>query len=317
VVTLLAAGAVIVVVVLVGVIVLSAVKSDERVKAGTAPEAAEAYLEALANGDADAALAFAYQTPPSRQFLTDEILRKQLEISPITEISVRGDFPRTAGSTPDVETVDMSANFGDEYSQGLATVRKSGGEWKLDNSVVKLSVPTLDEEDRAVKSLTIFGVPIAGLESVYVLPGALDVKSTSRFVDVQADPVLLSALGGRTAGYLIPTVSVNDAGRIASKEAVDTFLRNCINPGAPPDCPKWNYPPDIDPKSVRFKETEGLDDMATYFTSFNMTNALYGYGDVVVTEQTPSGPTGRRLPVHIGRSVDLLQDPPLYSRPDR
>jgi hypothetical protein len=309
------------VVVLVGAIVLSTGmtenKTDTPARAsqpGTPRETAEAYLEALADGDADAALAFGKARPSSTQYLTNEILRKQIELSPITDLRVTEASPQSDYAPIPQALLQVSANFGGEYSQAQLVMRKFGDEWQFDNSFVQLKIGVPTVPDKSMESLTILGVPTGGADSVYVFPGALDIKSTSRFVDVETKPILLEAINSGNYGMpLMPNVTLNDEGRIASKEAVDTRVRNCINPNAPPDCPKWQFPPEIDPKSLRFKGTEGLQDMTTIFNKFEMTNTVVGEGEVVVDAQTPSGPTVHTLGVRINGTVDLMKDPPVYT----
>jgi hypothetical protein len=321
-VTLLAAGAVLVVVVLVGVVVLTAGKTETKpdkparaAQPGTARETAEAYLEALANGDADAALAYGKATPASKQFLTDDILRKQIEMSPITDIRVTEASAPVQGLGMAPQTVlEASANFGDEYSQAQLVMRKFREEWQFDNSFIQVKIGVPSVPDKAIESLTIFGVPTGGANSVYVFPGPLDLKSSSRFVDVETEPILLEAMNsGQYGMQLMPKVTLNDEGRIASKEAVDTRVRNCANPNPPPDCPKFEYPPEIDPASVRFKGTEGLEDMTTIFNEFDMTNTVVGSGEVVVDAQTASGPTVYTMRLNVNGTVDLMKDPPVYT----
>lgn len=74
------AAAVAVIVVVAGVLVFSGGGSNGG-GAKTAGEAVQGHLEALSRGDAEAALSFAAATPPDNTFLTDEILKKQLESS--------------------------------------------------------------------------------------------------------------------------------------------------------------------------------------------------------------------------------------------
>ncbi|MGE5694739.1 MAG: hypothetical protein ACM4D3_05730, partial [Candidatus Sericytochromatia bacterium] len=60
-------------------------------KADTPADAVRGYLEALARGDAEAALSYASDQPASKEFLTDEILQKQIDKWPISDIQILDD----------------------------------------------------------------------------------------------------------------------------------------------------------------------------------------------------------------------------------
>jgi hypothetical protein len=236
-------------------------------------------------------------------------------MSPITDIRVTDATSQDSfgyGVIPGGARVEASARFGDEYSQAQLSMQKFRDEWQLDSAVVQLRIGFPSVPDESLKSLTIFGVPTEGADSVYVFPGALDIKSSSRFVDVETEPVLLEAMTAGGMG-LMPKVTLNDEGRIASKEAVDTRLRDCLSENPMPDCPKWEYSPEIDPKSVRFKGTQGQQDLVSFYNPYKMTNTVVGSGELIVTAQTSAGPTTLTERLNVSGTVDLMKDPPVYT----
>jgi hypothetical protein len=80
---------------------------------GSAGDAVKSYLQALARGDAEAALAYSNDLPGSKEFLTNQILRKQIAQWPITNIRILKDDSLNAIG---YATVHVSVNFGDKVS---------------------------------------------------------------------------------------------------------------------------------------------------------------------------------------------------------
>lgn len=81
-------GAAVCVMALIAVGVAVLFNRDPAGGAQSAGQAVRMYLEALARGDAQGALAMAKQRPAETAFLTDDFLRRQLQAAPITDIQI-------------------------------------------------------------------------------------------------------------------------------------------------------------------------------------------------------------------------------------
>jgi len=130
------AACVVLAVVLVVVIVASS-RGDGGFSGGgasTPQDAAKGYLEALAHGDAAAALAYGQSVPGSKDLLTADVLARQLKAAPITDVKVLDD----GSPVGDDARVHVSAKFGSQVSDTKLTMRKTNGTWKLVDPAVKL-----------------------------------------------------------------------------------------------------------------------------------------------------------------------------------
>ncbi|MCH9729835.1 MAG: hypothetical protein K0U84_09200 [Actinomycetia bacterium] len=210
---------------------------------GPAPASASAavqeYLEALAAGDAAAALAYSDDQPASTELLNDEVLAQQLAKGAITNITIVSDD--TVGG---VATVRVKADFGSVTSDAILLVSKNdSGRWRLPTAAVKLAgsdsgmVPP-----EAAKTATVFGHPLPP-EGAYVFPGFVEMASTSPYVEVGvARPLLLDTLNlpAEQIMYAPGKFDISDMGRQAVRETYDAGLAACrdsnlVSPDPP--CP--------------------------------------------------------------------------------
>ncbi len=233
-------GAVVAVALVVGLIwVVVGGKGGSGPAPVSAGAAVQEYLEALAAGDAAAALAYSDVQPDSAELLTDEVLAQQLAEGAITNITIVSDD--TVGG---VATVRVSADFGSVTSDAILLVSKNdSGRWRLPAAAVKLAgsdsgmVPP-----EAAKTATVFGRPLPA-EGAYVFPGFVEMASTSPYVDVGvAQPLPLDTLNlpaGQTL-YAPGKFDLSDEGRQVVRETYDAGLAACrdtnlVSPGPP--CP--------------------------------------------------------------------------------
>lgn len=218
--------------------IVTAVVYRSQQESAPPPEVVATYLRALAAGDADAAMALGAATPSSTTLLTAEVLKRQLEKLPITDIQVGGE-QATPATTADRVYVKASASFGGKRSEGLIQVVRTSTSWKLASAFLKARAGSRNSlHGMAFDTLTVFGQPIEG-GAVEVFPGALAVSTSNPFLDVtQPTPILLDRLQyGDQANQLNMAFSVNDAGKRATEAAVTSWLRACMTPGTPPAGP--------------------------------------------------------------------------------
>lgn len=205
--------------------------------AKSAGDAVKGYLEALARGDANGALAYSDDQPASKDLLSDDILKQQITKWPITNIRVLSDD--STKSSIGFGQVHVAANFGDKTSDVTMSVKKSGDSWRLDHASIKLATDYAGTSNQANKALTIFSkaLPDSG---AYVFPGFLDFGSSNANLKVEVKPVLLDQLAMGSSGSPVQaTWTLTDTANQTIMAAVKNITAACTasnleNP--PPPC---------------------------------------------------------------------------------
>jgi len=311
------AAVVVVIVVIAGVAVFSGSSSTG---AKTAGEAVQGYLEALARGDADAALSFA-DAPADKAFLTDEILKKQIEKYPITDIKVLSDVPGNAGGAE----VHVVASFGGTKSDESITLSKpaAGQGWKLEHGAVEVNLgrdsPNLTMKPELADLVTIFGKQAPKSGKAYLFPGWVDFGSSNPNIDIHAykeEPPSLQEIW-LGLSHQRPEFGVSDSGTKAILDQVKAIIDKCVksNQLSPPDCPNGT-PSDglLIEGTAQWTAPASLDDIKpSYLKQDTATVEFYGSAEFGLKVQT----TSRNLPVYqttqtesIDGVADMLQNPP-------
>ncbi|MFL0284400.1 hypothetical protein ACJH6H_03965 [Mycobacterium sp. SMC-21] len=207
----------------------------------SASEVVKGYLEALSNGNADMALSFSNDQPASKEFLSSDVLKKQIAEWPISDIRILNE-DKTMESIGRAD-VHVAAKFGDKNSDATIHVKKEGGKWQLAHAAVKLDLSSLSStENAARKSMTVFGKEIAEESAIYVFPGFLELGSTSPYVSVTAaKPLLLDAVEGySSSAYLQPKFALNESGTKTIAKLLDAAYGSCSSSRSlvpPAPCP--------------------------------------------------------------------------------
>jgi len=215
--------------------------SGDSAASGSASEVVKGYLEALSNGNADAALSFSNDQPASKEFLSSDVLKKQTGEWPISDIRILNE-DKTMESIGRAE-VHVAAKFGDKNSDATIQVKKEGGKWQLAHAAVKLDLSSLSSSDNAArKTMTVFGKEISEESAIYVFPGFLDLGSTSPYVSVtNSKPLLLDSIEGYSASsYLQPKFALNDSGTKTIAKLLDAAYGSCSSSRSlvpPAPCP--------------------------------------------------------------------------------
>lgn len=217
----------------------------------TASGAVRAYLEALAAGDAEKALSFSAAEPDDKTFLTDEVLKKQLEKAPISDIQVIGETGRS---------VHVLVKFGDTETDEEITVNQGAdGAWKLEHGAYALDFhKDADGGGNALlDTVTIFGKPLPASGRAFLFPGAVEVGNSN--------PNITFKLG--TEAHLLDVfkygsfeknadwkIDVSEEGIKGANAALDAFLAECAKSTTldTPNCPNsfndkyisYDIPPD-------------------------------------------------------------------------
>lgn len=204
--------------------------------AGDARGVVKQYLEALARGDATAALALGSSEPASTDLLTDDILKQQQQMAPLTDIQITEDSPLS--DDPNKTEVSVTAKFGGQATEGSIIVTKADGGYKLVDAFANeefigltMNFGNSPPADRLESTLQIFGKPLDPSGHAYVFPGAWKVTSSSPYIDVNPPPPVKIGLGGQLGDYADVKSSMNDKGRKAAEDAIAAWFTKCYSPG--------------------------------------------------------------------------------------
>ncbi|MUL85858.1 MULTISPECIES: DUF4878 domain-containing protein [unclassified Mycolicibacterium] len=297
----LAAAAVVAVLVM-AVLVVVFTRSGSTGGAASAEAAATGYLEALARGDAKAALSYGKSQPASTELLTDEILNRQIAKWPITDIRV---LDTTDNSH--VSQVHVTAKFGDEVSEAKLLVEKQGG-WKLLNTFIKIDKTQIGQKD--AETLTVFGKPID--QPRYVFPGWVDVGSSSPYLSVTSKPMGLQELS-TGASVMSMSYKLSDSGEQAIRTAITDSFTECTNSNLirPPNCPVRITASNYVDGTAKWGPIEGADTFKIIPLTTAMTASVVGTLTATITLQHTSGAVvPNTVTVPVSGSADLTTSPP-------
>lgn len=306
----LGAGAAVLVVIII-VLVVTLVGGDrERGGGGSAADAVTGYLEALARGDAAAALSYSDKDPASLDFLTDDVLKKQVAKWPITNIRILNAGSGEAATG----RVHVSATFGTTISEARMRLTRKNSRWYLDNAAIVL--PQNPAPDASDKTLTVFGKPF-GQSRQYVFPGWVDIASSNPYVDATANPTTQSLLLDRLTArehYLQADFAINKNGEKAVIDATVAAFAKCQQSHAikpPYPCSEVGLPADkyVD-GTVDWGEAD-LGELNSTFDHRNLAVNFWGRITNDCTAQTTAGGSDHFTAQHYVKGVaDLSTIPP-------
>ena len=203
--------------------------SSAPTTAAKASDAVNAYLEALAAGKADAALALGEETPADKTFLSDPVLADSNARAPITDINV----PEVSDESS--YKVDASYKIGEEAVNESFYVSKSGSGWKVKDTFAELN---LGYSRSKTLPMVMNGVPVK-TDKIRIFPGSYEFTSGSKFVDYGAENVLVlkSPSEYPSATDIRPTLS--EAGSEAFIKSAKDQIAACVKKHelAPAGCP--------------------------------------------------------------------------------
>jgi hypothetical protein len=311
--TLGAGAAVLIVVVIVLVITLAGGNGPGG--GGSAADAVKGYLEALARGDAEAALAYSDDQPASKDFLTSDILKKQIAKWPITNIRILSD-EAGASSLGIGQGVHAAANFGDKVSDGTVRVKRNNKRWYLESAAIKLQPTPGSGVNAADRTLTLFGKPVGDNSTTYVFPGYVDIGSDNPYLGVKAKPLLLDQLTTFTP-WLQADYSFNDAGSKAVTDAIASAFAACqkSNLLKPPDpCPLEGLDPvDYVDGTAHWGQADLSQVKVQGFDQYHLKVMFFGQVSVPVTVQSKSGARDGTVDRFLNGTADISKVPPALS----
>lgn len=271
-------------------------------------DAVQSYLQALADADADRARAVT--TPaPSTALLGGDVLRRQRDLAPITDIEVSE--PVSDG------VVSARYRIGDRLAEvGFRTVAAGGG-WLVSDGVLELRVaPT------RVPHPTLFGTEITANVPVYVYPGPREWGSRDPYVGAKDADGQPFPVGPQPPSTVRLDPELTAAGHAAVSEAVQRHLTYCagsrepdaavdrpgcrqhLNRSAVPGTVRWTAPSDttglfrtLSTASVTTVDVAGaVSWQATYTPSYAADTTRTAVNDD-----------------YLVGSVDLTAKPPLFT----
>ncbi|HEX8079276.1 MAG TPA: hypothetical protein VF557_03625 [Jatrophihabitans sp.] len=210
---------------------------DRHAERSSPESVARSYFQALADGDAPAALALAAD-PPRGQWLTSVVLGQQLRLAPLADISVRP--ASRLGSTATVEVrYRLLFGSGARSVSDTARLTRRGSSWWMSRvaSTVRVTAgsPGADRLRLAGRKL-----PAA---AVMLFPGALPLAADPPGLRVR-DTGPASGAGDRLMVRLADAellakvaVSMSAALRAQVEQAVDRLLAGCLKGSNDPLCP--------------------------------------------------------------------------------
>ncbi|HEY5980514.1 MAG TPA: hypothetical protein VIT41_12850 [Microlunatus sp.] len=195
-----------------------------------ASDAVQGYLEALAAGDAQAALAYASVAPTDTTFLTDEVLTVSHQTAPITAINV-----------PEVDddyAYRVAASFvmGKQAINTDFSVEKDGDAWKLRDVAADL-----DLQSKRAKTLPLLinGVNVE-TDEILLFPGSYAFTSGNKNVDYgTSSTVIVKSPTEYPDGLSDIRPTLTSTGDKAFTNAVEDSVKKCMkskdlkNPGCP------------------------------------------------------------------------------------
>lgn len=214
--------------------------------------AVRGFLEAVAKGDAAAALSYSQTQPADTSFITNEVLTTALAANPITEVNV----PPQPSTQDESTSVEASYKIGTERVTESYDVNLVEGAYKLEEVGSSLDVSSQRSEN---VQMILAGREVDS-DTVILLPGAYEVTSGLTFIDWGADHTVLVKAPGAFVSASNLDLSINEAGVAAYLAAVTSSLSSCVkikkvNPnGCPFAYTSTSYT--IDPKTISWTLTE-------------------------------------------------------------
>lgn len=198
-------------------------------QATTPTDAVAGFLQAVAAGDLELALAYSADPPPVSPLLAAEVFTQAQQSAPLTDISV----PTLTGPTPVTTVSALYRVGGDPVSESFG-VRQVGEFWKLSKVTAALDLSPLRAGGLP---LTVNGAPIEANE-VAALPGAYTFATGLPFVTF-ANRSVLTVTGPSTQLSAEVGPSVTDKGKEAAVDAAQKSFRSCLKVKAvnPKNCP--------------------------------------------------------------------------------
>ena len=186
--------------------------------------AVRGYLHALARGDAPAALSYAVPRTGDQPFLTSAVLRTQLALAPMHDITIGGDTPAGDGGTVVSFSYALDFSRGSERISDTVIARRVKGQWKLDRVAATVTLTMSQAKDRATLAGAAFPQG-----KVMLFPGAVPVRYDTPYLRLTLDTDDLRL--GQTGDVTLET-ELTPAARTSIGKQLAAMLAACGRGGS-------------------------------------------------------------------------------------
>jgi hypothetical protein len=195
---------------------------------GSPSGTAVTYLQALARGDARAALG-AGAAPKDRSLLTGTVLREQQKLAPISGIRVLGTRTGDYGAV-----VHVAYRVGGQQVDDHLNVIHADGDWRLASVAVDVEITG----GSALPNVTVFDKRISTRNDVFVFPGAIRFGSGDASFDITPATAVFSSPD--IPALLTLGSSLTAQGRKGGADAMIAALQKCAQSRSltPARCPQ-------------------------------------------------------------------------------
>lgn len=202
--------------------------SGVDVGGGSPSSTVTAYLQALARGDASAALS-AGTEPKDRALLSGEVLREQQKLAPISQIRVLGTRTGDYGAV-----VHVGYRIGSQEIDDHLNVIHADGDWRLASVAVDVEITG----GTALPAVTVFGRTVSTTRDVFVFPGAIRLGSSDPNFGVTPTTAIFTSPD--IPALLTLGSSLTPAGEHSGTAAIIASLRTCEQARSltPAHCPQ-------------------------------------------------------------------------------
>lgn len=186
------------------------------------------YFAALARGDAPHALAFGNVPAGPRRLLTNAVLRQQLRIASLGDVTIAGTAQHGDRATVGVRyTLDFPTR--PVTTSVHVPLHRSSGNWRLD----RVAVGTVLAPNTAVRRVTLLAAALPARRTL-LFPGALPLWLDTPYLelDPRSDYVSFD-----TSATLEVRVRISDSGRAALRSAIRARLTRCLTGADDLTCP--------------------------------------------------------------------------------
>jgi hypothetical protein len=186
------------------------------------------YLDALARGDASAALALG-TAPDDRALLTDEVLRQQQNLAPISAVRVLGSRTGSSGAV-----VRVRYRIGERAVTDAIELLRRGDGWALNHVAVDVELSALS----SLPQPTVLGVAAPAGGTVYVFPGIVQFGSADTAFALAPSTAVFS--NPDVPAMANPTPVLSDTGRAMLTKVISAAMSRCARSRSlhPHGCPQ-------------------------------------------------------------------------------
>lgn len=269
--------------------------------------AAQDFLTALTEADADKALSFAAAPPEgNNELLSRDVLLEANRRAAITVVSV--EEPTLTESAPGTwteGTVKVRYSLGDQPQVVDLPVRKVGTEWKIDGVAAPVELG-LTGPERLVNGVTV------APDDYNLFPGSYSVTSANPLVSLTTTEFVLAAPSDTVTDWS-SDATLSEEGTNQSLEASKHAVEQCLQRRelAPPECPFILWSEDdgvvIDKSTLRYTlKNDPWADAQFSFDADSMTaTARVPVEHEIQAEATHNGTSGALIPQTQSRPTNI------------